>query len=134
MTEEVSKICVRKINENIRAVEQGKSLTLPLRELKWDCRFMKFYNDFYNIKNADRIAKEEQQKKEQVKARQRARMKAYNQRPEVKARQRAYEQRPEVKARKRAYHKAYNQRPEVKAKRKAYYEANKEKWRKYNAN
>ena len=117
MTEEVSKICVRKINENIRAVEQGKSLTIPLRELKWDCRFMKFYNDFYNIKNADRIAKEEQQKKEQV-----------------KARQRAYEQRPEVKARKRAYHKAYNQRPEVKAKRKAYYEANKEKWRKYNAN
>ena len=133
--EKISQICIVKINENIRAVEQGQPLTLPLHELKCDCRFMKFYNDFYNIKNADRIAKEEQQKKEKVKARQKAYQKAYYQRSEVKARQKAYQkayyQRSEVKARQKAYQKAYkkeyNQRPEAKAYQKAYYKANKDK-------
>ena len=67
-------ICIIKINENIRAVETDQPLTLPLRELKHDCRFMQFYNDFYDIKNEDRI-------KEEIKAKK----KEYQQRPEVKA-------------------------------------------------
>jgi hypothetical protein len=74
----------------------------------------------------------------EVKARAKARAKAYYQRPEVKARKKAYNQRPEVKAYRKIYrqrpkvkayyrcpearvrNRAYYQRPEVKAHRKAY--------------
>ena len=50
-----------------------------------------------------------------VKARHRAYMRAYRQRPDVKAYKRAYNQRPEQKAYMKAYMRAYRQRPDVKA-------------------
>ena len=92
-------ICIIKINENIRAVENNQPLTMPLRELKNDCRFMKFYNDFNDIKYGS-LSK--------------ARMKEYNkeyyQRPEAKAKRKEYYQRPEIKAKQKEYKKEYQRK------------------------
>jgi len=92
------KICMIKINENIRAVENNQPLTMPLRELKNDCRFMKFYNDFNDIKYGSLS----------------------------KAKRKEYNQRPEIKAKQKEYNKKYYQRPEIKAKHKEYYQKHKE--------
>ena len=115
-----TQICILKIKENIQRVENGEALTLPLRELKRDCRFEKFYNDFFDIKNAEKrkMEKRAYYQKPEVKAHQKAYHKAYHQRPEVKAYHKAYKkayyQRPEVKAHQKAYHKAYHQNKKAK--------------------
>ena len=77
-----NKICTRIINENIQAVETNQPLSLSLRELKTDCRFMQFYNDFFNIRHKKEI-------KDEVKNK----MREYYQRPEVKKKKREYNKR-----------------------------------------
>ena len=96
MTQE--EICIITINKNIRNVMEGKALTMPLRKLNRDCRFKKMYFAYCDITEGDL----------------------------EKAKEKAYRQRPENKAKRKEYHKEYYQRPEVKAKKKAYYLRRKE--------
>ena len=120
-TDKEEQLCIIKITENIKAIENNGLLTLPLAELKRDCRFMKFYNDFYNIKNKDKINAEKKAYLEahpEVKANQKEYHKEYCQRPEVKAKQKEYYQRhkEEIKAKKKEYYQRHKE--EIKAKQK----------------
>jgi hypothetical protein len=56
----------------------------------------------------------------EARIKEKAYMKTYNTRPDVKTKRKAYAAHPDVKAKKKAYMKTYNARPDVKAKRKAY--------------
>ena len=137
-------LCIIKINENIRAVENDEPLTLSLSELKNDCRFMKFYNDFYNQKKrvensirkkickycsnsfeidtmmnegAKLFCSDKCRNKSNIVSRKKWTKEYYQEHEsEIKAKQKEYYQRPEIKAKK----KEYNQRPEIKAKQKEY--------------
>ena len=104
------------IEENLKRIEEGKPLTMPLVILNGELK--KEY--FRRNKTPEEIAKQkEYYQRPEVKAKQ----KEYHQRPEVKAKQKEYRQRLEVKAKQKEYY----QRPEVKAKQKEYYQKNRDK-------
>jgi len=96
-TKQQQQICTRIINENIKRVMANESLTISLRELKCDCRFMDFYNHWCDVKFGSRN-------------------KQYYQKPEVKARIKEYHQKPEVKAKVKEYKKQYYQSRKQKTK------------------
>ena len=88
------------IEINLKRVEEGKALTIPLAVL----------NGKFKEEYRKRVGEFEKLDKEELKAYQ----KAYHQKPEAKAHQKAYQkayyQRPEVKSHKKAYQKAYYQK------------------------
>jgi hypothetical protein len=113
------------IEENLRLVELGEPLNIPLSLLNGEFKQQYFHPN--KLKKLLCIICKKQFKQKRIsqvccsKNCTKAHQKAYYQRPEVKAHQKAYYQRPEVKA----HQKAYYQRPEVKAHQKAYYQRNK---------
>jgi hypothetical protein len=113
------------IIRNLRLVEEGKALDMPLSVLNGELK-RKWFEPI--IKARERAYNQ----KPEVKAKRKAYQRAYNQNPENKARERAYQQKPEVKAVKRAYMKVYNQKPENKAKKKAYDKARYKRIKKVN--
>ena len=98
------------INENIRAVMSNGELTMPLAKLNTNCRFKKFYNDFCDTKDKNKILKER---------------KAYNEahKEERKAYNEAHKE--EIAKQQKAYYESHKE--EIAKQKKAYYEAHKEK-------
>lgn len=112
----MNEICTRTINENIRRVELGEELTLPLSVLNHSCKFKKFYEEYDKQLRGIRNNYEKGKDKDYHKK--------YHQRPEVKARKKEYfneyKKRPEVIAKRKKYLDEYNKRPEVIARKREY--------------
>jgi len=109
------------IEENLKRVENGEALTIPLIILngKFKEEYRKRYGEFEKFTKEERLERIRKQKPE-VQAHIKAYKKAYNQKPEIKERMRKYQQKyyqkPEVKERMRKYY----QKPEVKEKARKY--------------
>jgi len=101
-------LCEAEVKKNLVLVELGEPLTLPLATLNRSCQFKKEWNriqdKWHGLNEFDKAKQKAYYQKPEVKAKQKAYQKAYYQTPEVKAKQKAYNQTPEVKAKKKAYY------------------------------
>ena len=118
-------ICTKQINENLKLIEQGKPLNLPLRRLNTNCEFKIRYEQWCNVQDGlpenydvKKIRAREYRQRPEIKAKLKKYQKEYQQRFEVKAKMKEYQQRPEIKVRYKEYHKQYRNKPEAKAKLK----------------
>ena len=100
--------------KNLRMVEAGGELTMPLKQLNSNCEFKKKYELWCDVRDGVTLKK--------LKGREASRK--YFSKPEVRERKRKYDKeyysKPEVKIRKRKYDKERYQRPEVRAMRIKY--------------
>jgi len=127
-------ICTRIINENIQKVKLGEALTMPLKELNYDCRFKDFYNEFCNIQEG--LEPDTDIRKIEIAKRH----KAYREKNKDKIAKigKAYyeKNKDKIAKQKKAYYeknkdklKAYREKnkDKIAKQKKAYYEKNKEK-------
>ena len=129
----MSKFEENQITENLKLIEEGKPLNMPLSILNG--KFKEKYFVCLKCKvpisegNLSGYCRKCSSQSEEVKKRKRE----YYQKPEAKKKAREYYQKPEVKKRVREYKREYNQKPEVKKKRREYlrkkYKIPKSKWR-----
>lgn len=89
------------IQKNLRNVEEGKELTIPLAVLNGE-----FKKQYFKCKKCGKTISE-------------GNISGYC--------RKCIQKSPEVKKRMKEYHKKYNQRPEVKKRRREYYQKKKEK-------
>jgi len=73
------KLCKENVARNIVNVAIGEPLDMPLKVLNQSCKFRNAWDKFAG-------------KDKEVKAKKKAYLKAYNQKPEVKAKKKAYNQ------------------------------------------
>ena len=75
-------ICIREINDNIKRVITNQPLTRPLKVLNRNCKFRKMYDAYCDIFEGDL---------------NKAKMREYRQKPEIKAKRREYYQKNKAK-------------------------------------
>ena len=110
----MEQICIKEVMKNLRMVEAGGELTMPLKQLNSNCEFKKKYELWCDVRDGVTLKK--------LKGREASRK--YFSKPEARERKRKYDKeyysKPEVKIRKRKYDKERYQRPEVRAMRIKY--------------
>jgi len=122
-------VCIIEVNENLRRVRAGMELTRPLAQLNRTCGFQAKYDEAFDIWEADKIKEEKQKETHKRNQKYKSYNSLYCKRPYVKAKLKAYNQKPEVKRHKRKILLArINKNPEkFKRLRKEYYQKNKVK-------
>jgi len=120
-------LCKSLLVDNIAAVEEGRELTAPLRQLNESCEFKAVWKRHCNIMLGEDIGKKEKRagrkeylQRPEVKARIRRYCKDYYKTPKNKERIKKYYQIPKNKERMRRYQKEYNKNPKVKERKRRY--------------